>query len=270
MKFKKENIVKKKALKFLRAIADHIESNNKDDFGINGEERFLNDLANYYKKHNNLCVFDIGANVGNYSKMVINKLNSRNIKYGLHLFEPTAGCFSELKNNFENNRNIVLNNFALSDSEGNSSIFYDKEKSGLASLYKRELTKNNILNIEFNKSEKIELKRLDNYIEENNIEHIDFIKIDVEGHEINVFKGMGKILNSDFVDFMQFEYGGCNLDSMTNLMKIYELLRERKFIIFKVLPKYLELRDYDTYMDNFSNANYVAISNKVFKKIKGN
>jgi len=98
----------------------------------------------------------------------------------------------------------------------------------------------------------IVLKRLEDYINERKIPRIDFLKIDIEGHELFAFKGFGPYLNSKFITAIQFEYGGANLDSHTSLMEIYELLEKRGFEIFKIMPKYIEKRKYYPYMEIFS------------------
>lgn len=203
-------------------------------------------------------MFDIGANVGEYSKMIKDK--SSGVDIDLHLFEPTKKCFETISEKFKNDNNINLNNFGASDEDAEASIYYDKETSGLASLYQRNLDG---YNTQLNQSEEIVLKRMDEYIEEKNIEHIDFIEIDIEGHELKAFEGFGKYLNNDFVDYIQFEYGGANLDSHTSLMDIYKFLGDRGFKIAKIMKDGLEIRKYSPYMDNFIYSNYVAISNKV-------
>ena len=149
--------------------------------------------------------------------------------------------------------------------EGNAEIYYDQEKSGFASLYQRNL---DFYKINLSKSETISLKRLDNYFQIANIEHVHLMKIDIEGHEIAAWKGMAHFLNLDFVDFIQFEYGGSNLDSHTSLLDIYSMLEKAGFIICKLMPKFLEPRSYRPNIDNFSYAKYVAVSNRVFDKMR--
>ena len=208
-------------------------------------------------------IFDIGANIGEYTSMLQKKSKDINeVVIDLHLFEPTKSCFDIIGHKFKDNSNIKLNNFGASNSDGTAIIYSDKEQSGLASLYQRNLES---YNLELNQKEKIQLKRLDNYIKENNIEHIDFIKIDIEGHELKAFEGFGNYLNGDFIDYIQFEYGGANLDSHTSLMEIYKFLTERNFQIAKVLKNGLEVREYKPFMDNFQYSNYVAISNRLIK-----
>ena len=109
-------------------------------------------------------------------------------------------------------------------------------------------------------SEDIFLKTGCDYIEEHAIKHIDLLKIDVEGHELKVLQGFEKYLSVDFIDYIQFEYGGANLDSHTSLLELYS---KRHFLIAKILPKGLEIRTYQSYMENFMYANYVAISKRI-------
>lgn len=208
-------------------------------------------------------VFDMGANIGEYSSMLLDNSQRHDVALELHLFEPTKSCFETISKKFESNMNLTLNNFGVSDSNMSAKIFYDKEQSGLASLYKRNLDS---YNLELNKSEEIVLKRVDEYIESKNIKHISFVKIDIEGHELKAFNGFGKYLNSDFIDYIQFEYGGANLDSHSSLMEIYKFFEDKNFSIAKVMPKGLEVLQYKPFMDNFMYANYVAISNKILQK----
>jgi len=257
----KPYFIKTKVRQLAWIIFNKLENNNNVDFYTNGEELFINNLFNTFRlKNAKRIIFDIGANIGNYTEMLLLRAENTGININIHLFEPTKDCYTVLHEKFKNNNNIILNNFGVSNKNCTEKIYYNKEKSGLASLYKRNLDS---YNIKMDKSEKVRLKRLDNYIREKNIDHIDFIKIDIEGHELKALEGFGNFLHKDFIDFIQFEYGGANLDSHVSLMEIYEYLEKRDFVIAKVMPKGLEIRKYQPLMDNFIYANYVAISKRV-------
>jgi hypothetical protein len=148
----------------------------------------------------------------------------------------------------------------VSDGDDIAIIFYDKDESGLGSLYQRNLDS---CDLELNKSEEIKLRRLDDYIEEKYMSHIGFIKINIEGHELKRFEGFRKYSNSHFIDYIQFEYGGDNIYFYSSLIYRYKLLNDRGFNIAKIMPNGLEFRDYIPYMDIFFYSNYVAISDKV-------
>ena len=253
--------------KILRNIAykvfNRIENNGNIDPNRNGEYFLILSLLRFKKNlKRELTIFDVGANIGNYTKLILELASKLDIHLNLHLFEPQKSCYEILTKLYGDKKNIKINNFGASDKETTAILYYDTPKSGLASIYKRNLKH---YQIDFNHSEEIQLKRLDEYILSMNIEHIDFIKIDVEGHELSVLKGLGNFLNYEFIDFIQFEYGGANIDSRTYLLDFYSLLEEKGFKIAKIMPNYLELREYHPFMENFCYQNYVAISNKILE-----
>ena len=118
-----------------------------------------------------------------------------------------------------------------------------------------------------NQSEIVETTPLDIYIKENSIEHINFLKIDIEGHEMAALLGIGGYFSGDFIDFIQFEYGGSHLDSHTSLMELYILFEKSGFKMSKIMPKDLDIRPYSPWMDNFQYANYVAISANIVDRL---
>ncbi len=257
----KMSYLKRKIRGLAWKVFNEIENNNDTDFARNGEKVFIDNLFKYFSNsEGRKVVFDIGANIGEYSSMLTEFSLKNNVQIDLHLFEPTESCFQILKQKFKNRENIYLNNFGVSNKIANATIFYDKETSGAASLYRRNLES---YGLELNKREDVLLKRVDEYIEQNSLDHIDFIKIDIEGHELKAFEGFGQYMNCDFIDFIQFEYGGANLDSHTSLMEIYKLFKDKGFKLAKIMPNGLEIREYKPFMDNFQYANYVAISGRI-------
>ncbi len=247
-------------------IFNRIENNGNAHFENNGEKHFLENLMQTLAQkegEKEKIVFDVGANVGNYAQMLMAKSNKLDLNVCLHLFEPTQSCFTQLQKKFDNNSTITLNCFGVSDSDCTATIYYNRKQSGLASLYQRNL---DYCDITLDQHESIKLRRLDHYINKANIMHIDFLKIDIEGHELNAFEGLGKYLHGNFIDYIQFEYGGANLDSHSSLLDFYTLLSNKGFIISKVMPSGLEIRNYSPFMENFYYSNYVAISTDVLKR----
>jgi FkbM family methyltransferase len=99
--------------------------------------------------------------------------------------------FRSLNKNIEINklRNIETHNFGLSEQQGSFDFYFDPSLSVNASLLNVS-DKNQIENI------KCHVKKLDDYIEEKNIT-VGFIKCDVEGAELLVFKGGIKLIERD-------------------------------------------------------------------------
>jgi len=261
-----QNTIRNKLRSLSLRTFNYLENNGNTNFETNGEEIFVGNLFTYLKKdyRDKITVFDIGANVGDYTQILLDRSIVFQKQLKIHVFEPTQSCYKVLENKFSGIEEVVLNQEAASNSNETVKIYFNEQKSGLASLYKRNL---DAYSINMSQSEVVHTLRLDNYIESNHITHVHFLKIDIEGHEMPALEGLGSYLNENFIDFIQFEYGGASLDSHTSLMELYDLFEKAGFVLTKVMPDGLEIRPYQPWMDNFQYANYVAISRNIVDKL---
>jgi len=171
------------------------------------------------------CIFDIGANKGEYSLAILNEIPSAKI----HAFEPSQHAFSVLKNHAGK---FMANNFGVSDSCRTAVLFSNEAGSPLASLSKRKLDH---FNIPFEHTEPVNIVTVDKYCYENSIEYIDLLKIDAEGEELNILKGALSLFESNRIGVVQFEFGGCNIDSKTHFMDFYYFFKKYNFKLFRIL-----------------------------------
>jgi FkbM family methyltransferase len=216
------------------------------------ESNTLQLVGKQFESEDEIIVFDIGANVGNYVNKILKNI-SHPYKY-VHCFEPSKHTFQLLKNKHGQNSIIKFNNFGLSDQKGELSLFKDAEGSGLASLYERKVFEDKAI------VEKIELDTLDQYCSENEIDYIHFMKMDVEGNELKVLKGASKILSENKIQIIQFEFGGCNLEARVFFSDIYHLLCEN-YTFYRMLSDGLELLPhYKESYEIFYYANFIAVS----------
>jgi len=134
-----------------------------------------------------MTVFDIGANIGWYSLLIAQKMP----QCKLLAFEPIPSTCRRLSRNVELNRlsNITVYNHGLSDSEEEKIFYFAPEISGAASGA-------NILGWDTVRTEKCRVRRMDDVWRENAL-RVDFIKCDVEGAELFVFRGGAECLASD-------------------------------------------------------------------------
>ena len=159
--------------------------------------------------------FDVGAHKGETIKLFTKNFKIEKI----YSFEPSKTNFDYLKKNSINfskikkNIQIITENFAFGDknddikikhlSESSSSTIneidtnskYFKKKSFL--LYKNQDNK-------FYKEENTTQKKLCDYILDNNISKIDFLKIDTEGYEMKVLLGLEKEFRK--ISIIMFEH----------------------------------------------------------------
>jgi FkbM family methyltransferase len=220
--------------------------------GSSGEKNVLLYIKEKLKKTNQLVIFDVGANIGLYT-ILLNEVFSEHSN--ILSFEPSKKTYNKLRINTSHIINTNLYNFGFGNSNTFLTLYYNQEESGLASVYERRLDH---FNIKMDLKEEIEIKAIDSFCEENNIVHINFLKLDVEGHELSVLNGATKMLNSHKIDFIQFEFGGCNIDSRTYFQDFYYLL-SKDFYIYRIVKDGLhKIDNYKEMYEAFSTTNYLA------------
>ncbi len=135
-------------------------------------------LCSYLKE--NSIFLDAGANLGWYS------LNLCRQYPHLHsyAFEPILETYNRLRRNVELNRlnNCSTFQIGLSDENKKVSFFYNIEESGASSMV-------DLREAGTAKEVECEVRCLDDFIESENMKGLDFIKCDVEGSELLVFRG---------------------------------------------------------------------------------
>jgi FkbM family methyltransferase len=132
-------------------------------------------------------VFDIGANVGWYSLLIAKNIPGSS----LYAFEPIPSTFSSLKANIEINSfsNVCAFNYGISDQDGQNVFYFSPEISGAASGA-------NILGSDTVDKIACRVRPLDDVWRELGV-RVDFIKCDVEGAELFVFRGGMQCITSD-------------------------------------------------------------------------
>ena len=104
---------------------------------------------------------------------------------------------------------------------------------------------------------------LDDFCVENDIQSIDFVKIDTEGNEVNVMRGARRLIDKQCIGMIQFEYGGTYVDAKTTLKDVFPLLK-RNYIICHLLPQGLLPLEYSEGLETFRYSNWVALSKDLF------
>jgi FkbM family methyltransferase len=254
MKITTTNTYKDWIIRKLQGLVWRLENTGNAKFDINGELSFVSSICNQYAGKP-FIAFDIGANVGEYTEMILKYTQSD--KTEIHLFEPQKTCFETITQKFSTKSQIHLNNIGLSDSAETTTLYKDFDQSGLASVHQRNLSH---YDIQMNETEEITLTTALSYIQEKNIEKINLIKIDVEGHELAALGGFGKFLSPENIDFIQFEYGGANLDSHTSLLELFTFFEAKGFVLCKMMPNGLEIQSYKPRFENFMYQNWVAVN----------
>jgi len=240
-------------LKFSQRYLDRYNGENNSNSTTNGEDYLLKKVLPSMRGG---VVFDVGANVGNWASFALTV--EPTLK--MHLFEPSLTTYEQCSQKTWPT-SMRLNHFGLGERKETLQLNIVNPTSGMNSLYQRR----GVEGAEASAQESIHITALDEYSEEHGIDHIHFMKVDVEGHELAVFRGAMRMLKDRRIDMIQFEYGGCNLDARVYLLDIWEILTQNGFQISKIFPDGPRpISAYTQALENFRYSNYIAYLDKKF------
>jgi FkbM family methyltransferase len=198
-------------------------------------------------------IFDIGGNVGEYSERILN-LNSDS---QIIIFEPSKKNYIILNKKFKKYKNIKIENLGVSNKNGFAKLYHNIPGSPLASLYKRSFLGSK--KVRMNGFEKIRITKIKNYMDKNNIKKIDLIKLDVEGYELECLKSLENRINK--VKVIQFEFGGCNIDTRSYFRDFWIFFNNNKFDLYRITPfNMFKLKNYSENYENFLTTNFIAVN----------
>jgi len=186
------------------------------DVASSGEAAIFAKLKERSESIQTLCMFDVGANKGQFLTLAQTCLSGR--EFAIHSFEPGRKTYEQLCENARRYGNVTLNNYGFGREPGYLELFYDTAGSGLASLTKRRLDH---IGVHMDGSEKVKISTIDDYCSVNHIDRINLLKIDVEGHELDVLNGANKMFSESAIDMVTFEFGGCNIDTRTFMQDFF-------------------------------------------------
>jgi FkbM family methyltransferase len=221
-------------------------------------EKFLIEveLKKLLHAKNKYTFFDVGANKGSYSSRLVENFPNAEI----HVFEPLPGCYTHLLKLFQaKSEQFFLNNVCVSDTPGKLELhtYANDPASQHASVY------NNVLKEIHHSSDiqkfEVDAVTLDDYTDYKEINHIDFLKIDTEGHELAVLKGASRLLQNRKISLIQFEFNEMNIVSRVFFKDFYDMLFP-EYNFFRLLPQgLLPIKQYDSSLEVFMFQNYLAV-----------
>lgn len=213
------------------------------DARFNGERRLVRDVLS---RRGDAVAFDVGANLGDWTQEVL----AVNPAATIHCFEPALTTFSQLTaRGFPSN--VICNQLTLGDALGEIEFFVHTD-SKISSIYPGYIVR------AADHVERVKVTTVDDYCARNSIDRIDFLKIDVEGHDLAVLKGARAMLAEKRIGCVQFEYRTYWILSRTFLRDVFEFIAAYEYDVFKVMPYGLmPVPAYRLDLEQFRISNYL-------------
>jgi FkbM family methyltransferase len=167
------------------------------------ERRFLDLVRSYFLKHPGSAMLDIGANIGNHALYLSDCFEA------IHCFDPNPTVIRMLEDNIRLSRlsNIAVHRVGLSNKAGEMPFLENRDGNLGNSGFVEIAGKDTIM---------LPIEVGDDYVSRLNLSKIDFIKIDVENHEPEVFEGLKQTI-ATHRPIVAFEYHGQEVDHFARI-----------------------------------------------------
>ena len=195
-----------------------------------------------------ITIFDVGANRGEYTSAILALYPSSRV----FSFEPSRETFRLLEVELAAMSQVFKLNYGLGVKSQSQLLYKEGQYARIASLTPLDV-------IDPDYTEKVIIRTLDEVVSEYSISEIDLLKIDVEGHELDVIKGAQNTLSLRKIKFLQFELGGASIETNTTLKDIYDVLSKYDYRLYLISRRgIVPLDTYDYQFEQYSTTNFFA------------
>jgi len=186
----------------------------------------------------NPVTFDVGANEGQTIDELIKYLQSPSI----YAFEPSSNVYYSLRKKYTS-PNIHLHHCGLGETE-TTLVFNNMQESTLSSFLELDANEESPFSWKTNPddyeitTETVQVKTIDQIIEQQKISHIDLLKIDTQGYDLNVLKGAKKALEASLIKYVLVEINFVKLyKHQNNEFEIQEFLKQHDLYLIDYYEK---------------------------------
>lgn len=243
-----------------RALYQKARGDVANDMVSNGEMLVQNCVVDAWKSGSlsgqRLVVFDVGANVGDWSSALVNLLTDPTMREAadLYIFEPVPSTFDFLKNRL-GTQNPVLHyeQVALSSVNGESVIYVSAPNAGTNSLHASSQNGD---------QQQIAIVRATatDYCEIHKIQKIHLLKCDTEGHDMEVIRGALPLFADGKISILQFEYNHRWIYARNFLRDVFMAVEKLPYKLAMLQPDQLWIfSEWHPELERFFEGNYAII-----------
>lgn len=208
----------------------------------NGERWVLAQLVALKPKR----IFDVGARLGEWTGIA----RTYHPDAEIHGFEISPAVREDYRRRFSDDPGVIAPPLGLLDHVGTVDIHFDADVTYLTSPVYAPTPKAVPIPVPVTTG--------DAYLQDRQIDAVDFLKVDAEGSDYAVLRGFETSLRAGRIPLIQFEYVIAAMHARRYLKDFYDYLGDLGFVVGKLYRSGVNWGDYDHVEENFLGLNYIA------------
>lgn len=147
------------------------------------------------------CILDVGANRGDTAIKYSTLFDQAKV----YAFEPFPETYEKLFVNIKEYKKIIPARYAISDKKGEAVLFSNINEDTNSLLPSDKIGLSSDQQVKNKSSITVQTETIDNYCLDNNIQHIDILKMDIQGSELAALKGAINLLEKKKIKLIYTE-----------------------------------------------------------------
>jgi FkbM family methyltransferase len=243
-----------------RALYLHARGDIPNNMHCNGEMLIQSGVLAAVKAQGEdkqiLVIFDVGANIGEWSTELIYQVRQHGLAQRalLYSFEPVPATAATLRLKLPPNLPwLHVEELALSSTNGSAQIFISSANAGTNSLHPdaRESARESAI---------IQLASAVDFCDSRGIGHVHLLKCDTEGHDMEVIRGALPLLKAGRISVLQFEYNHRWILARNFLRDVFVAIEALPYRLGKLqADQVIYFENWHPELDKFFEGNYVLV-----------
>lgn len=243
-----------------RALYQKARGDVRNDIVSNGETLVQSCVVNAWKRGGlsgqRLVVFDVGANVGDWSSALVSLLTDSNMceAVDLYVFEPVPSTFEFLRNRLGDQIPVPhYEQVALSSENGEGVMYVIAPNAGTNSLHAGSLRGDQ-------KQIAIVRATATDFCRAHGVQKVHLLKCDTEGHDMEVIRGALALLADEKISVLQFEYNHRWIFARNFLRDAFMSIEKLPYKLAMLQPDHILIfGEWNPELDRFFEGNYALV-----------
>jgi FkbM family methyltransferase len=241
-----------------RFLSNRARLDVPNDMRTNGELLVLERSIGAQVRGKEFVALDVGANVGEWTCALQERLSAKSVSSRIYAFEPVASTRLILERNLGQgpHASVTVVPTGLSNVARADVMFIVGDGAGTNSLHAGDQPPA--------RTEEVAMDTVDAFCAREKIGHVDLMKVDTEGHDFAVLEGSLGMLGRSAIDVVQFEYNHRWVFARRFLRDVFAFLEPLRYRLGKVTPFGVEFYDaWHPELETFREGNYLACQDAI-------